>query len=147
MNRRSKCILLYFVGFFICHTISFGQKQSIVQVKKENNYFFFYLLDSEKDTLVHEKSSLFKIILPDSSSSYINIDVKNGRFFKSDKPELYSLKYIPGIKYKQQIIQDSLITLVNGVCKSEANIIEIEIFNTISKQKMIQKKYFVRTDD
>lgn len=140
MNRKCK-YGIYVSCFLFLAEISFAQKQ--LKVKKEDNHFFFYVLNQQQDSMIHIESAVFKIKTPDSCAKRLYIDVRNGQFVKTNDAQQYRLRYIPGIKYEQQIIRDSLLTNINGVCKSEANRIEVQIYDSGNSKVLIKKKYLL----
>jgi hypothetical protein len=140
MNRKCK-YGIYVSCFLFFAKISFAQKQ--LKVKKEDNHFFFYVLNQQQDSMIHLESAVFKIKTPDSCAKRLYIDVKNGQFVKTNSTQQYRLKYIPGIKYEQQIIRDSLSTNINGGCKIETNRIEVHIYDSENNKVLIKKKYVV----
>lgn len=143
MNRKYKSVLIYISCFFILIQCGLAQNKNHIKIHKEDNQFFFYIINQEQDSIVNLQTALFKIKMPDSCSSYLCIDVKNGQFVKTNQTQQYRLKYIPGIKYEHQILKDSLTTHINGVCKSESNLIEVQLFDKRTNRTLIKKKYIV----
>lgn len=114
--------------------------QYSIKIKREDNRFLFFQLDSKSDTLIKNKNDLFLIKLPDSLKKNIQINICNGQFVATNKEYIYKLKLISGMKYSHTKPDSIFMTLLEGTCPA-SKLICIDFFNTLTQQSILKNNF------
>jgi hypothetical protein len=130
--------------FLLLILISFSvQAQTAIKIKREDNRFLFFQTGIKNDTIVKNRSDRFLLILPDSLSQHIRIDLKNAMLISTTSDSIFVLRPVPGMKYSHSKHDTIFETLVEGPCHPSSEI-WIEFLNTKSRQIFLQNKFLAK---
>ena len=98
----------------------------------------------KSDTVIHNKSDLFFIKLPDSLKQNLQVNVENGLFKAIYKDSLiYQLQIVKGMKYSHTKLDSLFITLLEGNCNPSPKI-EIIFLNTLTQKIIFKNTFFTK---
>ena len=117
--------------------------QQTIKVKREDNRFLFYQTGTKNDTIIKNKSDLFRVHFPDSIQHRLVIHLRNGQLVKTKNDSLFRLLYIPGMKYSLSKPDTAYISLLEGICDTEKTI-SIEVKNIPTRQVLLRNTFIVK---
>jgi hypothetical protein len=118
------------IAFVLLAVPLHAQEPLTVRVRKIHNLVFFQE-GVKSDSLIKNRSDIFRMVIPDSLKGKIAIETDNAILRKTDSDSLVKIEYLPGLNYrtiyepyKNKYV---LVTMINGASDSPRGTVVIRI--------------------
>lgn len=129
-----------------------AQKPTSIKVKKRTEMVYFYQEGEKCDTISKNHCNRFYLFVQDSLKKHINIICENAQIQKTKNDSVFTVLYLPGLKYESYFAKKDSISATAKKSKIQKNKQNLELISGIDGvssyyREKIQIKFIDKRSD